>query len=985
MVRIGATHRFTAQCLGVVAVLCVLGPGRPAFALDPSQAITQYPHRLWQAKDGLPEETVHAIAQTPDGYLWLATQRGLVRFDGVRFTVFDRRNTEELTSDWISALLVDHEGTLWVGTAGGGLAQVREGRLTTFSTREDLSGKTVMALSEDTQGVLWICTDGGGLYRFRGGKLEVVDIIGLQEDRVRTVLADRDGTLWLGLSGGGLGHLRDGELVTYAPGMGLPQAIVRSLYLDSEGTLWIGTAGGGLSCLRDGTFTSYTTEEGLPNDYVTSVLEDRHGIIWVGTLDGLGRFGDGGLEGCCTDVLSSEHVLSLYEDREGSLWIGTFGTGLNRLKDARVITFASEEGLSHDVVSSIYEDRAGDLWIGTFGGGLNRLRGGKLVAFTTEDGLSSNEVFSIGEDRKGALWIGTTWGLNRFKGGRFTNYTIADGLPQNGVSVIYEDNEGSLWIGTTGGVSRFRNGKFRTFGAADGLSSETVYAILQSRDATLWVGTSAGLNRMRDGVFEGFTIEDGLSSNVIYAIHEDQDGSLWIGTARGLNHFEDGRFTRFTVDEGLFDDLVFRILEDDRGYLWMSCNRGIFAVKKSELDELAEGKRSQVTSVHYGEADGMKSRACNGNVQPAGWKTRDGRLWFPTMKGAVMIDPERLQATLPLPPVLIEEVFADTAAVDTDGPVRLAAGTRALELHYTAPSFLTPDRVRFKYRLEGFDDEWVDAGTRRVAYYTNLPPGSYRFRVMVGNGHGLWNEADASLDLSLARHYYQTGWFYSLCVLAGILVVAAGHRLRVRRMKAREAKLVLLVEERTSQLEQAIRILEGLSYFDELTGLANRRRFNEHLDNEWRRGVRGSSHVALLMADIDFFKPFNDAHGHLSGDECLKAIGATFRVELQRAGDLAARYGGEEFAVVLPGTDMAGATRKAEQLRAAVEALAMPHPKSDVAANVTISLGVAAMIPPADASPRTLVAAADGALYQAKREGRNRVVAANMESVDEDR
>jgi signal transduction histidine kinase len=358
--------------------------------------------------------------------------------------------------------------------------------------------------------------------------------------------------------------------------------------------------------------------------------------------------------------------------------------------------------------------------------------------------MSDNEVLAIAEGRRG-LWVGTAAGLNLFDGKNFTVFTTRDGLSNDSVWALLEDRAGDLWIGTDGG----------------------------------------GLNRFRDGAFYAYKSGDGFSSDIVLSLYEDRAGDLWIGTSGGLSRYRNGQFTSYTTREGLFDDVIFQILEDDSDNLWMSCNKGVFRVSKSELNDFAEGKRKSITSVSYGTADGMSSRECNGGIQPAGWKSRDGRLWFPTIKGAVVIDPNKLRINEQPPPVTIEQVIVDGQATGPSADLRLEPGARRLEFHYAGLSFLSSEKVRFKHKLEGYDNEWIDAGTRREAIYNNLAPGSYVFRVVACNNDGVWNEAGASFGFYLKPRFYQTYWFYLACALAISLLVWALYRLRIRQIRAR--------------------------------------------------------------------------------------------------------------------------------------------------------------------------------------------------------
>ena len=791
---------------GLLVLLALLVP-RATLALDPAKAITQFTHSVWLMEDGLPQNSIRAIAQTTDGYLWLATQAGLVRFDGVRFTVFSTANTPALTNSNVMALLAAQDGSLWIGTYGGGLTRFKDGTFTTYTTADGLAHEVVFALHEDRNRNLWIGTHGGGVSRFRDGTFTTFTTKdGLSHNFVRAIHEDRQGDVWIGTDGGGLNRLSGGRLTAFGKQDGLPSNIILSIHEDRHRNLWVGTYDGGVSRRKDGKFTTYSTKDGLPSRGVYAIWEDRDGSLWLGTHGGgLSRWEGGTFTSLTTQYgLSDSGVRTIYEDREGSLWIGTVGSGLHRIKDGKFTTFTTWEGLSSNLVYPIYEDRAGTVWIGTEGRGLNRLEGRDVTTYTAKDGLANDYVWSIQEARDRSLWVGTGGGLTRVKDGKFTNFTTRDGLSNNMVWAVYESRDGSLWLGTFGGgLNRLKDGRFEVYSSKDGLPDTAVRAIQEDPAGTLWIGTnSGGVARLSQGRFTTVTTKDGLSSNVVRSLYADQEGTLWIGTlGGGLNRLKNGRVTPYTTRNGLFDDVIWVILEDERGHLWMNSSRGIFRVTKQELNDFADGRIRSITSFAYGIADGVKSSLGVGGSQSAGWKGRDGRLWFSTFKGASVVDPQRLTTNRVPPPVIIEQILIDGKPLA--GDARVPAGGEKFEFHYTGLSLLAPDKVRFKYKLEGLDRDWIDAGTRRIAYYTNIPPGDYRFRVLASNNDGIWNESGAIRTFFLEPHFHQTYLFYALCASGALMLGGYLYVLRVRQLTARQAELETTVDERTRQLQQA--------------------------------------------------------------------------------------------------------------------------------------------------------------------------------------
>jgi ligand-binding sensor domain-containing protein/signal transduction histidine kinase len=645
-------------------------------------------------------------------------------------------------------------------------------------------------LYEDHGGMLWIATS-AGMVRFNNGVFTpLTPQPDLPKDRIQALFEDREDALWFGTPAG-LVRTKDGAVARFTRQDGLANDSVVSISEDHEGRLWIGTLDG-LSCLEGKRFATYTTRDGLASNRITSLAVDREGSVWIGTAGGLNRFANKRFSGFrAGDALASEIILSIFEDREGSLWIGTESGGLNLLKNKKFTTYTTREGLGSDLVKSIYEDRKGSVWIGTNGGGLSVLKDGRVTTYTTADGLSSNVVLAVFGDTEGNLWAGTPDGLNRFKDGKFKIFTSADGLANDFVRSIYADHSGNLWIGTLGGLTRMRGERFDVFTTADGLPNDFVGTISEDAQAQIWIGTLGGLSKFKDEKFTTFTTRDGLSSNLVISLHEDAEGSLWIGTSGGgLNRLKQGKFVSYTTRNGLPDDVVYSILEDRQNALWLSSNKGIFRLSKDELDDFANGKTGSITPVLYGTADGMITRECSGGGHPAGWRSADGKLWLATIKGVAMIDPEQIKPNDQAPPVAIEQIRVDDESMAPAQSIELSPGKSRFDFYYTALSFVAPEKVRFKYRLEGFDNDWIDGGTRRVAYYTNLRPGRYRFRVIASNNDGLWSPTGATFDFYLRPHFYQTFWFYGLCILSLAFLVWQLYRYRLKQVEAQFAAVL---------------------------------------------------------------------------------------------------------------------------------------------------------------------------------------------------
>jgi len=805
--------------LYILALIAFPSVSGPLHALDPGKPVDFYMCDTWGLKEGLPQSSVLAILQTRDGYIWLGTQEGFARFNGQTFESFNQSNTPELSGNFVVALSEDLEGALWIGTHSGRVIRLKDGKFVSFDKENGLPGHRISALCLHRDGSIWVGTRGGGINIIRNNTVSSLDFPrAIAGKDVFAIHQDNEGSIWIGTNGEGLIRIKAGAFTRYDQNDGLPGNRITALYQDSRGNLWIGAAAGGACVKENGTFKTYNSGDGLPDGRINAICEDSSGNLWFGTYgSGLTRFTGGKFSTLNAGKgLSSDLIISVYEDREGSLWIGTEGGGLNRLKDGKFMVYDREYGLSHDVVLPIYEDSTGTVNIGTEGGGLNRLKDGKIKIYDTTNGLSNNDVYSIYEDREGALWIGTYGGgLNRFKDGQIQVYTMENGLASNFIMAINGDSGGALWIGTNGGgLNRFKDGEFTVFNSRNSLSFDRVSVIVEDSDKNLWVGTyGGGLNRFKSGNVTIFRTDKGLSSDFVTAVFEDKSGVLWIGTAGGgLNRFKNGTFTACTMKNGLYDNLVLHILEDDAGYLWMSCNKGIFKISGKELNDFCDGKIKTVSVVAYGKSDGMKSDECNGSFQPAGFKTTDGRLWFPTLRGAVAIDPTHIATNTLEPPVKIETVIVDMEEqVVTPGRrLVLKPGSSKLEIHFAALSFVSPDRVKYRYRLEGFDNDWIETSGNGTAFYTNLPPRSYRFRVIACNNDNVWNEEGASFALTLKPHIYETLWFYVICAVVVVFLGFGGYRFRVRQIIRHEIELERLVNLRTEELKNANLELEEL-------------------------------------------------------------------------------------------------------------------------------------------------------------------------------
>ena len=856
--------RLCCQINGLWVILLVLGWGHTGLALDPAKTLSQYGYDEWQ--DGLPQNTVHTVVQTQDGYLWLGTYEGLVRFDGAQFKVFDRSTVPQIKNNSIWVVRESPDQTLWIGTLGGGLLSYRNHQFVGYDTAEGLVSSFVYALCPSRDGGLWIGTNQGLCKLDQGQFKSYPEHKELAGKLIRALYEDKNGRLWVGTDTQGLICLEAGRTTVYSTASGFPSNSIYAVLEDAQGGLWIGTYGGGLCYLRDNRWTAYTTRDGLPDNLIRSLYLDRQGVLWIGTLgNGVCRFLNSRLElygG--SSSLALDQVRTLCEDREGSLWIGT-NNGLKRLRDGKFITYTTYQGLSNNSTKTILEDRSGRIWVGTDGGGLSYLSGGKFYTYTTKDGLPNNFIRSLVEDQQGTLWIGTNGaGLCSFTNGKFRTYTTQDGLSNNIINALYCDRQGTLWIGTIGGgLNAFRDGKFTVYTTETGLSDNLIRAITEDRNGTLWVGTTnGGINLLSNGRITHLTTQEGLSNNNIFSLYEDSEGVMWVCASDCVTRIQNGKITNLSPAGGLFEGNKFHILEDDQHRFWISSNKGIFCLSKSDLNEVLDHTRPSLTWDAYGKADGMESSQCNGASQPAGWKSRDGKLWFPTIKGLVEIHPTQIRRNEIAPPVVIEQLQFGTAQLPLNASPELSWDKETLEIRYAGLSFLAPERVRFRFRLEGYNHNWIEADTRRVAYYTSLPPGKYTFQVIACNNDGVWNEQGATYRFSVKTPLSQTWWAYLIyatgLILIGYVVVRyrtiqlqRSNDLLESRIRARTRELAELVEhfKTAEQTALALRDKAMTSEVKALEASRAKSMFLATMSHEIRTPMNGIIGMSYLLLD----------------------------------------------------------------------------------------------------------------------------------------
>ena len=750
--------------------------------------------------DGLPQNRARSLVQTHDGFLWVGTQDGLARFNGINFQTYDKENTPSLKHNDITSLFVADDSSLWIGTFNG-LTQWKNGVFVSHS----VTTGPVRGIAADPEGNLWIGTMNKGIYKYKNGKFDSTTLSqGLTNNSLNIFTVDHEGNLWMAISGKGCDVYRHGKWSFYNTRTGFPSNSVRSFCVGSDSTIWIGTEKG-LVRWKHNSYRTYTMNNGLSDNIVTSLYEDRSKSLWIGTeRGGICRLNDNSFTSYSSnDGLSNNYVTSIVEDREGSLWVGTYNAGLNQFWKGKFINYTLRDGVPVSTIRAMFTAHDGTVWLGTEGNGVSHFNGKKFVPFM-KNKLPDDYIRSLFKDSQGNLWIGIREGLVQYRDGNVKIYTTKDGLSQNFVRVIREDHEGHIWVGTyNNGINKFEHGHFVNYQNRD-MPVNFIRSILVDQTGVLWIGSNEGLLRWQNGRASMYGSKDGLPPEPIFDMIEDGEHTIWMGSyGGGLVRLKNGKFTCYTSAQGLFNDVVMKILEDDYGNLWLSSMKGISCVSKQMLDDFASGKISHIRSTSYTSSDGMIISECLGS---SGCKTPDGFLWFPTPRGIVVVNPKIMQKNILPPPVVIERVVVDRIDYSSYNYRKFSPGSGQVEFYYDGISFIAPKKIYFRYMLDGFENEWRTVGMRRSAFYTNLSPGKYTFRVSACNSDGVWNETGASFAFELKPHFHQTYWFFAL-----ILVLIGGtgyglHWLRVWRLVAKEKMLKVYVAEAMTK----IKVLNGL-------------------------------------------------------------------------------------------------------------------------------------------------------------------------------
>jgi len=949
-----------------------------AFSMVPAQA-ARHTVAGWTMEQGLPHNLVQAVAQGSDGFIWLGTWEGVVRFNGRAFTVFDSQNTPGAELSGVAAILAEPDGAMLFGTINDGVYRYQRG------SWEPIGGAAgrdlpINALQRDATGTLWVAS-GERLLRLdpQGELQQAVTTPHLPEALITSLVQDGGDGLLVGTERG-VYQLRNGRLAPWKASAGW---LVRDLVADDTGG-WLVAADDGVHWLHKGGHWEHL----FPGERVDRVRRDAEGALWLSLSAGrLERYADDERERI---QVPGQVSPALTIDREGLVWAGSTD-GLYRVDRGAAGGLTRADGLGSEYTRAITQTDDGSVWIG-HSEGLDRLRSDQLsrVRLLPGDGRDTS-VLALAAI-PGGLWAGTynegVWRLDTQ--GNVQQRLTLPGVVQPLVRALLADADGSLWVGAADGLYHRSGNEIRHYGAEQGLPGEVVHALYRDASGVLWIGTNNGMASMDStGKLRTWVADEGFPARYVFDFLGDGNGDLWIASDHGLLRKRGLDITVFDHRKGLPRDKIFRILDDRKGHLWLSSNQGVFRLDRNDLVAVAAGASSQLAVQVIDHTDGMPSSQNNGASTPAGWLTRDGQLLFPTARGVAMIDPERVDSNVRprKPPVVIEDVVVDGEARPLHGAYRLPHHVERIAVAYAGLGFQAPDKMRYRYRLEGFDAEWVEAGSRTEAVYTNLAPGRYRLRVQAMTLPLDWDDrqrvGEAELSLEVAAPYWRRQWVLALAAagLAGLvaLLVAwrtASFRRRQRMLNTEIAARTQELSEKNRALEQAgmerdglMQRLEYLAMHDALTGLPNRRAADAHLQKALHEAVAKNVAMNVALLDIDHFKLINDRYGHEAGDQVLCDVASLLRL-LLGTDQFVSRHGGEEFLIVLCGVPLQTALEQLQDLRQRIARLRLDDVDPEL--RITASIGVASFGPGQEA-PHVILSAADRALYRAKNEGRNRV------------
>jgi len=857
-------------------------------ALDPSLDADQYAHTAWRVGEGFSRGAIFSIAQTQDGYLWVGTEFGLLRFDGVKAVPWHPPAGQQLPSDFIQRLLVSRDGRFWIGTRKG-LASWKDNRLTQYP---ELAGQSVVRLLEDHEGTLWIGVESipghGRLCAIQNRSIHCEDEGGAFGNAVLGLLEDRKSNLWVATQTG-LWRWKPGP-PKFHP---MPQDELTGGLVEGENGALLVSTRSGVKQFVAGKMKSYPLPGSIRSFVADEMLRDRDGGLWIGTVGrGLVHVHQGRVDTLSqSDGLSGDIAEWLFQDREGNIWAATW-EGLDRFRDSAVATFSKKQGLSDTFVGSVLADRDGSVWIATYEVGLDRWKNGQIASYGNQDPRLQMPR-SLFQDSRGRIWVSTLREFGYLQNDRLVPiHRIVGGNVQG----ITEDTDGNLWIANPNALFRLspRTELERIPWSRLGHEDCAWALAADPLQGGIWLGfAKGGITYFQNGqVRASYAGVDGLGAGQVNRFLFDSNGTVWVATDGGLSRLKNGRIATLTSTNGLPCNVVHWVIEDNNHSFWLYMPCGLTRIARSELDawggdvDKATGSGRTLQAAVFGASDGVKMLQDLRSYTPKVAKTSDGKLWFSPRNGVSVIDPRHIPFNNLVPPVHVEQIIADgrtyEATADAYPSLRLPAHIRELEIGYTALSFVAPEKVLFRYKLEGFDRDWNDVGDRRKAFYMGLPPGNYRFRVTACNNNGVWNEAGTLLDFSVARAYYQTTWFRLLCGAALLTLLWGVYRLRMQQL---ELQFQVRMHERIAERERIARDLHD-TFFQGIQGLllrfhtaASQLRKDEPVRQIFEDTLKQSDQVMLEGRELVW-----DLRATVSQPAYLPTALANFAEEMSRGG-----------------------------------------------------------------------------------------------------
>ncbi|UCH97179.1 MAG: helix-turn-helix domain-containing protein [Candidatus Aminicenantes bacterium] len=789
------------------------------WGLDPDKPVDQYLLDQWEKSAGIPSNTILSITQTPDGYLWICTLKELVRFDGMKFSIIDFTGDKAIDpakSTIPDALFVDREGTLWIGSAMGLTSyRYQTGQFKTLTPADGITKDRIRRIKDDMNGNLWISFYSSYVNRFSNGEFTAFNAShGLKGKKINAVIEDRNGNLLFGSRENGVFIYREGKFFQY-PIPGLDNVQIITMHEDRKGELWIGTNKGLFRVTEKGTKV-YTVRDGLSNDYIICITGDSDRNLWVGTVKGLNRIKKKPDSTIGFESLLKHFIITcLFEDSEKSLWIGTYNSKIKRLKEGKFISYEPLKAHQDEIFFSLFENHRGDTWIGAHGGKLFRCQGRDFIELLEPPQLSGTNILSIAEDAQGNLWLGTNGkGVFQKKNSMFLRFTTREGLTDNLVTSISRDSRGNLWLSTFDGVSVIRHrdnsksGKviIESFSSRDGLLGKRVHNVYEDKERNIWIAADKGVTVLKDGKKAKKDMKHYLQGVSVTCIYEDLSvpdtgdtgGSgervVWMAThGAGLKRLilPDGIIVSYSTANGMDTNYIYQFFEDQQENFWLMSDSGILRLSKKELHQFANGRLDMIHCTSFGISDGLKSLEFDNEFsRNSALKTRNGEFWFITKKGISIVNPARVLINKIPPPVVIEEVFFNERSIPLYQEMDAFKGITDFRFHFTAPTFLSPEKIKFQYRLEGFDSQWVflPPGSERVAWYKNLEPGTYTFQVIACNSDGVWNRTGDAISFTLKPFFYQTLLFKILILIILAALAAAGFYVYKKQLFGKKAK-----------------------------------------------------------------------------------------------------------------------------------------------------------------------------------------------------